>query len=117
MARTESRAYDAYFDPVWATAGGPKAPAVKFDAAAMSGSGRYKFFQRPMVPHLDAVAPGVLLAPTAEVDPLARLPASNTFAPRARRRPPLFVRACVPEELRSRVDVQHVIRGAIGPYL
>ena len=47
MARTESRAYDAYFDPVWATAGGPKAPAVKFDAAAMSGSGRYKFFQRP----------------------------------------------------------------------
>ncbi|KAH8073877.1 hypothetical protein JL721_2424 [Aureococcus anophagefferens] len=77
MARTESRAYDAYFDPVWATAGGPKAPAVKFDAAAMSGSGRYKFFQRPMVPHLDAVAPGVLLAPTAEATPLDDAPESR----------------------------------------
>jgi len=28
-----------------------------------------------------------------------------------------LLRACVPEELRSRVDVQHVIRGVIGPYL
>jgi hypothetical protein len=37
----------------------------------MSGSGRFKFFQRPMVPHLDPVAPGVLLAPTLEHDPLA----------------------------------------------
>lgn len=73
MARTESRAYDAYFDPVWASAGGPRAPSVKFDATAMSGSGRFKFFQRPMVPHLDAVAPGVLLAPTLEHDPLVMM--------------------------------------------
>ena len=28
-----------------------------------------------------------------------------------------LLRACVPDELRSRVDVQDVIRGVIGPYL
>lgn len=73
MARTESRAYDQFFDPVWQTPNGPKpGPSVKFDATAMSGSGRFKFFQRPMVPHLDPVAPGVLLAPTLEHDPLVR---------------------------------------------
>ena len=72
MARTESRAYDSFFDPVWTGAGAPKIPGgvVAFDASAMSGSGRYKFFQRPMVAQRDPMPASVLLAPARE-DPLA----------------------------------------------
>ncbi len=35
----------------------------------MSGAPRYKYFKRPIVPHLEALAPEVLLAPTAAVNP------------------------------------------------
>ena len=38
-------------------------------AQAVSGAPRYKYFKRPVVPHLEALAPEVLLAPTAAVDP------------------------------------------------
>mmetsp|Transcript_32348 Transcript_32348/g.84988 ORF Transcript_32348/g.84988 Transcript_32348/m.84988 type:complete len:615 (-) Transcript_32348:140-1984(-) len=38
-------------------------------AGIVSGTCRYKYFRRPIVPHIDAVSPDVLLAPTEEQDP------------------------------------------------
>eukprot|EP00628_Pelagophyceae_sp_CCMP2097_P023352 CAMPEP_0184224330 /NCGR_PEP_ID=MMETSP0976-20121227/19690_1 /TAXON_ID=483370 /ORGANISM="non described non described, Strain CCMP2097" /LENGTH=543 /DNA_ID=CAMNT_0026529263 /DNA_START=54 /DNA_END=1685 /DNA_ORIENTATION=- len=61
--RSESRAMDATYDPVFTKPGYP-AQATRFDSKSATGAGRYKFFQRPMVPQMDAVAPGVMLAPT-----------------------------------------------------
>merc|ERR1719230_104432 len=53
----------------------PSAPPPGFNeqvrtGALVGGTARHKFFTRPVVPHLDAVAPEVLLAPTAETDPM-----------------------------------------------
>jgi len=39
----------------------------------VSGTSRHKYFKKPLVPHLHAVAPSVLLAPTAKVDPMVRV--------------------------------------------
>jgi hypothetical protein len=46
----------------------------------VSGAPRYKYFKRPVVPHLEALAPEVLLAPTANVDP-TKAPAVEPEAP------------------------------------
>jgi hypothetical protein len=58
----ESRAYDHVYDPVYHT---PYTGPVMRDGAnsntgaLVGGTGRHKFFTRPVVPHLDAVAPKV----------------------------------------------------------
>ena len=65
MARTESRAFDAYFDPVWASSANPGPPQPHFDAKTQVAAGRYKYCQRPLVAHLDPVQSTVLLAPSA----------------------------------------------------
>lgn len=65
MARTESRAFDAYFDPVWASSANPGPPQPHFDAKTQVAAGRYKYCQRPLVAHLEPVQSTVLLAPSA----------------------------------------------------
>lgn len=64
---TESRPYDVYLDPVYTTKS--SRPPYR-SLTTVSGSARCKYFQRPMVPQLDAVPPSVLLAPTKTQDPL-----------------------------------------------
>ncbi|GMH51742.1 hypothetical protein TrRE_jg390 [Triparma retinervis] len=73
----EQRAYDHLYDPVYTTpATGlyrESNPAVKAAAQPgndVSGTARHKYFKQPIVPHLHAVAPEVLLAPTAKENPL-----------------------------------------------
>ena len=73
----EQRAYDHLYDPVYTTpATGlyrESNPAVKAAAQPgndVSGTSRHKYFKQPIVPHLHAVAPEVLLAPTAKENPL-----------------------------------------------
>ena len=73
----EQRAYDHLYDPVYTnpTTGlfRPSNPPVKAAAQPgndVSGTSRHKYFKQPIVPHLHAVAPEVLLAPTAKENPL-----------------------------------------------
>lgn len=71
--RQESRPLDAYFDPVFTTRS--SRPSAKYRSNTVaSGSGRYLYFQRPLAPQLETVAPGVLLAPTAPLKEIARTP-------------------------------------------
>ncbi|GMH92778.1 hypothetical protein TrST_g5199 [Triparma strigata] len=74
----EQRAYDHLYDPVYTTpeTGLYRQSNAPVKAAAepgndVSGTARHKYFKQPLVPHLHAVAPEVLLAPTAKQDPLA----------------------------------------------
>ena len=73
-----------------------------------------------------AIAAAVGLEAFIELVRRGRVTVDNRFLVRnagvpAKRKAALVVaallRACVPDELRSRVDVQDVIRGVIGPYL
>lgn len=73
----EQRAYDHLYDPVYTTpaTGLYRAVNAPVKAAAqpgndVSGTSRHKYFKQPIVPRLHAVAPEVLLAPTAQQDPL-----------------------------------------------
>lgn len=92
---TESRAYDSVLD---ATYTGPFSQGVSQDArvkmsskAMVSGTARYKYFRRPVMPKLNAVPPQILLAPTAAADPMV----------------PIEV---VPEPLLKTVEVQTMYR-------
>lgn len=60
----ESRALDAYLDPVYTTG-----PTVT-EMASVSGASRYKYSQRPLVPYLDKVPASILVAPTQPPEPL-----------------------------------------------
>ena len=72
----ESRVFDSVYDPVFTTPyTAPTAAPAGFSeqvrsGALVGGTSRHKFFSRPVVPHLDAVAPEVLLAPTEQTDPM-----------------------------------------------
>ena len=69
----ESRPYDVLLDPIYASSARPGSvykacpPVSRFPSKKFSTSTCVK---RPMVPHLDAVSPSVLLAPTRAPDPL-----------------------------------------------
>lgn len=71
----QSRAYDQVFDPVFCTSNygaiNPGGNILPPSAAIVSGTQRYKYTRRPVVPHIDAVAPEVLLAPTKQQNPNA----------------------------------------------
>jgi hypothetical protein len=74
---TESRRYDAHYDPTYTgpfTANNmqsdPRVLALSSSDKLVSGQTRYKFFRRPVMPRMNAVPPYVLLAPVAAVDPL-----------------------------------------------
>lgn len=71
----ESRAYDAHFDPVYTTntsniRSDPRVIAAVSSTDAVSGSERYQYFRRPVMPRISAIPAQVLLAPTADDDPL-----------------------------------------------
>ena len=74
----EQRAYDHLYDPVYTTpttglyrnAAPAPVKALSQPGNDVSGASRHKYFKQPIVPHLHAVAPEVLLAPTAHQDPL-----------------------------------------------
>jgi hypothetical protein len=76
MSRTvESRPYDAYFDPVFTTPqnyiqSDPRVAVAASAANVVAGSGRFKYFRRPIMPRISAIPPQVLLAPTTSDDPL-----------------------------------------------
>lgn len=69
----ESRAYDMVYDTTYV---GPFHQAstdnrVKMSSnTIVSGSSRYKYFRRPIMPRMNPVPPQVLLAPTAAIDPM-----------------------------------------------
>lgn len=68
----QQRAYDHLYDPVFTS---PATGIYRTEAAGtqaslpstVTGTSRHKFFKKPIVPHLHAVAPEVLLAPTSNV--------------------------------------------------
>ena len=70
----ESRAYDSHYDPVYTTStnirSDPRVAAARSTSEAVSGSERYQYFRRPVMPRISAIPAQVLLAPTAEDDPL-----------------------------------------------
>ncbi len=71
---TESRPYDQFFDATYTTSAyrsDPRVAAAMSRPEAVSGSGRYSYFRRPIMPRMTAVPPQVLLAPTETIDPLA----------------------------------------------
>ena len=71
MARTESRAFDAYFDPTWHGAGAPPRPRpAPFHAETQVPQERYKYFQRPLVEHLNPLSTNVLIAPSTKKEEL-----------------------------------------------
>jgi hypothetical protein len=89
MSRTrvvESRPYDAYFDPTFTSASAamamdPRVAAAVSSGAVVSGTTRFKFFRRPIMPRATAVPPSILLAPivaSAAVVPVQDLPEPPT---------------------------------------
>lgn len=72
----ESRPYDTYYDttyvgPFSGAQSDTRVLATASSSNQVTGSMRYKFFRRPVMPRLNAVPPQVLLAPTVAHDPLA----------------------------------------------
>lgn len=69
----QSRAYDAYYDPTYTAAGAmgmdPRVASAMSTTNAVSGTTRFKYFRRPIMPRTTAVPPSVLLAPTATTNP------------------------------------------------
>jgi hypothetical protein len=71
----ESRAYDNHFDPVYTAPhnyiqSDSRVVAAVSNPNVVAGTGRYKYFRRPVMPTISAIPPQVLLAPTATDDPL-----------------------------------------------
>ena len=69
----EARAYDNYFDPTYTAAGAPgldpRVRAAVSTTNAVSGTTRFKYFRRPIMPRTNAIPPSILLAPTAVTNP------------------------------------------------
>lgn len=69
----ESRPYDNYFDPTYTAAGAvgldPRVRAAVSTTDAVSGTTRFKYFRRPIMPRTNAIPPSILLAPTAVTNP------------------------------------------------
>ncbi|GMI34912.1 hypothetical protein TeGR_g11538 [Tetraparma gracilis] len=73
----EQRAYDHLYDPLYTTpttglyrTSNPPVRAAAAPGNDVSGTGRHRYFKQPVVPHLHAVKPEVLLAATSGADPL-----------------------------------------------
>lgn len=74
---SESRVYDYLYDPVFVTPHGrndcglvQKQLSQPHEASMVSGTERYKYFKRPVIPQLDTLPAELILAPTADGDPL-----------------------------------------------
>lgn len=80
MSRTftrtvESRPYDSRYDPTFTNpftnaSLDPRVMAAVSSTNAVAGTGRFKYFRRPIMPRISAIAPQVLLAPTNTENPL-----------------------------------------------
>jgi len=74
---TESRPYDSVYDATFTGPTGalmaqdPRVATQMSQPATVAGTGRFKYFRRPIMPRMSSVPPQVLLAPTETVDPLA----------------------------------------------
>lgn len=74
---TQSRAYDAVFDSTFTTpyssnmVSDPRVRAQVSMPKAVSGTERFKYSRRPIMPRLNAVPPQILLAPTVAQNPMA----------------------------------------------
>jgi hypothetical protein len=68
----ESRAYDTHYDPVYTSStnmrADPRVAAVMSTSDAVSGSERYQYFRRPVMPRISAIPAAVLLAPSVQDD-------------------------------------------------
>lgn len=69
----QSRPYDAYYDPTYTASGAmgmdPRVAAAASTTNAVSGTTRFKYFRRPIMPRTNAIPPSILLAPTAVTNP------------------------------------------------
>ena len=69
----QSRPYDQYFDPTYTSHANahmdPRVVAAVSSTNAVSGTTRFKYFRRPIMPRTNAIPPSILLAPTAVTDP------------------------------------------------
>lgn len=73
---TESRPYDARYDPSYTgpfhnnAAMDPRVKASISKPDMVAGAPRYKYFRRPIMPRMSAVPPNILLAPTNDTNPM-----------------------------------------------
>jgi len=73
---TESRPYDARYDPSYTgpfhnnAAMDPRVKAAISKPDMVAGAPRYKYFRRPIMPRMSAVPPNILLAPTNDTNPM-----------------------------------------------
>jgi hypothetical protein len=71
----ESRPYDSHYDPTYTTtrsaamAFDPRVAAAMSTTNAVSGTTRFKYFRRPVMPRTNAIPPSILLAPTSTTNP------------------------------------------------
>jgi len=71
----ESRPYDSHYDPVYTgpynnVGMDPRVRAAVSSTDVVSGTTRFKYFRRPIMPRISAVPPNLLLAPTSKEDPM-----------------------------------------------
>lgn len=72
----ETRAYDTFYDPVYTgpynntAATDTRVVTMMSSANNVSGSSRFKYFKRPIMPRVNAIPPHLLLAPTSKDDPM-----------------------------------------------
>jgi len=72
---TESRPYDAHYDATYTNPftqmnNDPRVKSTLSSSNMVSGTSRYKYFRRPVMPRVNAVPPEILLAPTVTQDPM-----------------------------------------------
>jgi len=73
---TESRPYDARYDPSYTgpfhnnASMDPRVKAAISKPEMVAGAPRYKYFRRPIMPRMSAVPPNILLAPTNDNNPM-----------------------------------------------
>lgn len=73
---TESRPYDARYDPSYTgpfhnnASMDPRVKAAISRPEMVAGAPRYKYFRRPIMPRMSAVPPNILLAPTNDNNPM-----------------------------------------------
>lgn len=71
----ESRPYDVYYDPVYTTPSNyiqndNRVISSVSNTNIVTGTGRFKYFRRPIMPRISAIPPQILLAPTSSENPL-----------------------------------------------
>ena len=70
---TESRAYDAVYDPIYVgpftnTRNDPRVTAAASSQSVVAGNEQFKYFRRPNMPRVSALPPHILLAPALKND-------------------------------------------------